>query len=103
MFHSLKNAPTAAGLAATLNCELAAARDYDGDTLKYKWEIIREATELSDGGDLEKRPETLVSFEGKSTEVVELPSAPGAYRIFVYVLDRYNHAATANIPFLIQE
>lgn len=78
-------------------------RDYDGDSLEFKWEIIQEATELSDGGDFEKRPETITEITGKSAEVFDAPDKPGAYRVFVYVLDGNNNAATANIPFYIEE
>ncbi len=81
----------------------ATAHDFDGDTLVYQWEIIREAIELSDGGDHEKRPETIVKYTGNAEETLAIPLVPGAYRIFVYVLDGHNHAATANIPFMIKE
>jgi hypothetical protein len=78
------------------------AHDFEGDTLSYKWEIMQEADNLSDGGDLEERPQTLIKTGGNMREVLDSPKKPGAYRIFVYVLDGHNHAATANIPFLVK-
>jgi hypothetical protein len=81
----------------------ASARDFDGDSLTYNWEIIQEATKLSDGGDFEERPKTIIEIKGKAEEVFNAPEKPGAYRIFVYILDGNNHAATANIPFYIEE
>lgn len=82
---------------------LVAARDYEGDSLTYRWEIVPESNDLSDGGDFEKRPESVLDKIAGPEESFETPKNPGAYRIFVYVLDGKNHAATANIPFFVEE
>ncbi|MFN8208993.1 MAG: glycoside hydrolase family 2 TIM barrel-domain containing protein [Bacteroidales bacterium] len=85
---------------------LVGANDPDNDALTYRWEIMPESTDLKDGGDLESRPGPIA---GLFTEPVgsELefttPETPGAYRIFVYVLDGKGHAATANIPFMVKK
>ncbi len=79
--------------------------DPDGDELVYRWDIKTESTDLGHGGDLESVPQSiegLVSGEGSSVTVAA-PAEPGAYRLFVYVLDGQNHAAHANIPFYIRE
>ena len=70
----------------------------------YKWEILPETTDLSTGGDFESRPETILLHEsGSPVDTLDTPDLPGAYRIFIYVLDRKGHAATANIPFYIEK
>jgi len=81
----------------------AAARDYEGDTLTYKWEIMHESTDLGDGGDFENRPETLLKQEGTSEMKITAPVNEGAYRLFVYVNDGAAHSATANFPFLVKK
>ena len=80
----------------------AAARDYEGDTLNYRWEIMHESTDLGDGGDFESRPETLLNEMGDAEKVIAAPQTEGAYRLFVYVNDGHMHSATANFPFLVK-
>ncbi len=81
------------------------ARDPDGDTLRYRWEIMLESEATQEGGDREQVPMTLagliVSSESDETEV-QAPAEPGAYRLFVYVYDGQGHAGHANIPFLVR-
>ncbi len=84
---------------------LVQASDPDNDSLKYVWEILEEVPveRQSDGGDFEPRPSTI--FKGDSVEDkvnLKAPSEPGEYRLFVYVLDGNESAATANIPFLVK-
>ncbi|MFP4065815.1 MAG: glycoside hydrolase family 2 TIM barrel-domain containing protein [Bacteroidales bacterium] len=75
------------------------------ENLRVRAEIMPEPKELSDGGDFEPRPETI---EGLilSADMQEItfraPEEEGPYRIFIYVTDRHNHAATANIPFYVK-
>jgi hypothetical protein len=82
------------------------AADPDGDTLGYKWEILPEVPveQQSDGGDFEPRPSTCFNQEsGENVMTINAPPKPGEYRLFVYVFDGNNGAATANIPFLVNE
>jgi hypothetical protein len=79
------------------------AHESDSDALSYLWEIMPESTDLGWGGDPEKRPETIVRTDAGPEEIFDSPAQAGAYRIFVYVKDGKNHAATANIPFFVQE
>lgn len=84
---------------------LAVAADPDNDKLTYRWEILPEPTQLSEGGDFEKRPmpvENLIASDNKGKATVKAPAKEGAYRLFVYVTDGNNNVATANIPFYVK-
>jgi hypothetical protein len=80
--------------------------DPDGDALSYHWEVKPESTDKQVGGDFEH---TIDSLEGvidspaTAKTNVTVPDVPGAYRLFVYAYDGNNHAAHANIPFLVKE
>ncbi|MGE4290175.1 MAG: hypothetical protein AB7E36_15930, partial [Salinivirgaceae bacterium] len=72
-------------------------------SLTYIWEILPESTDLGWGGDFETRPETQFIKESDSVETIPAPEISGAYRLFVYVVDNAGNAATANIPFFVEE
>ena len=81
------------------------AKDPDGDSLIYRWQIKPESTETVIGGDFEK---DIADMEGlfvgdrsKSEVSFNAPASPGHYRIYVMVFDGQGHAAHANIPFLV--
>jgi hypothetical protein len=85
---------------------LAVATDPDSDKLSYRWEVMPEPKQLSEGGDFEARPKSmdgLVTFgtDGKAT--LKTPDVEGAYRLFVYVTDGNNNVATANVPFFVKK
>lgn len=71
--------------------------------LNYRWEILHESTDHQDGGDHEDRPDAvsinIVNLEGGA--LMFTAPEPGLYRLFAYVDDGENHAATANIPFKV--
>ena len=79
------------------------SHDYDNDTLKVSYEILPDKPEYwKGGGDFEKRPDTIAKETGlKYTGKISIiaPEDEGAYRVFVYIFDGHNNAATANIPF----
>jgi hypothetical protein len=78
--------------------------DPDMDPVSFRWEILPESTDLGWGGDHESRPGTLLSIETEQSGLeIEVPQAPGAYRLFVYATDTGNRSATANIPFYVKE
>jgi hypothetical protein len=82
------------------------AFDPNGDKLRYRWELLREARKVGEGGDREERPESIgnaitTGSPGKAT--LEAPAKEGAYRLFVFVTDGNNNVATANIPFYVKE
>ena len=76
------------------------------ETLSYHWELLKEVDKKleSDGGDFEPRPETVWHQRvDSSLDRVEFPApAPGAYRLFVLVVDSHGGAATANLPVLVE-
>ena len=86
------------------NLAVLKSSDFENDILNYRWEILPESTDLQDGGDFEKRPAS-VDFTVIASNEGELkfkaPSEKGNYRLFGYVDDAQQHAATANIPFKV--
>ncbi len=82
------------------------ATDPDQDQLSYRWDILPEPIQLSDGGDFEARPKAIEnSVAGNANQnniTFVVPSTEGAYRLFVYVSDGKNKVATANFPFYVK-
>lgn len=79
--------------------------DPDGDSIRYRWEVLREGTDFPYGGNGEKRPPAvpgLISEKNASSIKLTAPSGTGAYRLFVYAYDGNGHWATANIPFWVK-
>jgi hypothetical protein len=76
-----------------------------GDPLTYSWEIMEESSAQSIGGDLEKQPSRLPGLvqDAAANTQLRAPTKPGAYRLFVYVIDRHQKAAYANIPFYVDD
>ena len=79
--------------------------DPENAKLHLEWKIMKEVdeTKKSDGGDFEPTPETVFSSTGKEVRnsLTFTSPAVGEYRLFFYVYDEYNNAATANIPFKV--
>ncbi len=76
-----------------------------GVELQARAEILPEATVLGEGGDYEPRPEPVAGvIDAATAEEISFtaPVSPGPYRLFAYVTDEHNHAATANLPFLVK-
>ncbi|MEJ2157398.1 MAG: glycoside hydrolase family 2 TIM barrel-domain containing protein [Desulfobacteraceae bacterium] len=80
------------------------ASDPEDDPLIYVWELLREPVRLSKGGSHEERPARMAGMvqNGLPSLNLKAPLAAGEYRLFVYVLDRNGHAATANVPFQVR-
>lgn len=80
------------------------ASDPDGESLRYRWEIMRESAATQEGGDPEEVPATLPGLpaNGDAHAVRFTAPAPGAYRLFVYVYDGHGNAGHANVPFLVE-
>ena len=78
------------------------AADAEGDTLVYRWELKPESDATQSGGDFEESIDNLPGMienpAAKESAIVAPP--PGAYRLFIYVLDGQGNAAHANLPFL---
>lgn len=78
--------------------------DFENDEITYSWEVLKESTDLKDGGDREERPESInIEIINNKNGVLQFnaPGTPGNYRLFAYASDGNNHAATANIPFKV--
>jgi hypothetical protein len=81
------------------------ASDPDGDPLTFSWKVMEESKATQSGGDKEEIPRTiegLLETPGKERTAVTTPTAPGAYRLFVYVHDGQGKAGHANIPFMVE-
>ncbi|MFH6602087.1 glycoside hydrolase family 2 TIM barrel-domain containing protein [Maribacter algicola] len=78
-------------------------KDYERDEISYRWEIMPESTDLKEGGDAEERPEAIggLIISQQEGKVTFKSPGKGAYRLFVYASDGHDHAAAANIPFLV--
>ena len=81
------------------------AFDHEGDDLIYKWRLMKEVDERSEGGAFEREPkyvelDIISSNEGRLE--FRAPSGKGEYRIFCYVYDE-EKVANANIPFMVIE
>ena len=81
------------------------AKDPDGDSLVYEWEVREETHDAKEGGDPEAvppaHPEAIVKANGAAVSF-RAPNQPGAYRLFVAVRDGRGGAATANVPFYVK-
>ena len=82
--------------------------DPDGDALRVTWELRPDVADNPNvGGDWEPGVKPLegavvsTSDEGRHA-VLQLPSQPGKYRIFVYAHDGHGNATTANVPLLAE-
>jgi hypothetical protein len=82
----------------------AVIKDFEKDSINFRWEILKEGTKLSDGGDFEPRPESVQINPIIDANGVLKFKAPalGKYRLFVYADDGKNQSATANIPFMVR-
>ena len=90
------------GQAATAS---VAATDPEGDALTYRWEVRKEATILSEGGDDEPEPDVLpglVAPADAADATLTAPAQPGAYRLFITITDGAGSAAHANLPFYVE-
>lgn len=108
-------APTLDGRTATDDIRLQpgqsvpaqiAATDPEGDPLRYVWEVRREQTVLSHGGDDEPETEALPGLAAPTDApetTMTAPEEPGAYRLFVSIYDGAGSAAHANLPFYVEE
>ena len=75
-----------------------------GDPLTVRWQVEAEQSARGSGGSNEPKPPTFsdaVTEGDPSHAKIKAPSVAGAYRICVWVYDRHNGAATANIPFRV--
>ena len=80
-------------------------KDLEGDDLNVRWVVTGEADSYVTGGDKQVAPEEI---EGAIIEAnltgakVKLPAESGIYRVYAYVDDGNNGAATANISLRVK-
>lgn len=83
----------------------ATAEDAENDALSWQWKVFHESTDRKVGGDAEavppEVPGAVVAGEGGSATVTT-PTKPGAYRLFITVLDGKGGACADNIPFFVR-
>jgi hypothetical protein len=100
------HAPGVFSSGAKVRCRVQAS-DPDGDTPAIGWDLRRDVTEDPRvGGDFEPTEPPIpgaVLEAGGATALIQLPSPPGKYRVFVYVRDGHGGAATANAPILARK
>jgi hypothetical protein len=81
--------------------------DREGEDLLYAWDIRAESSDRKTGGDAEARPPSfpaaITTGQGTARVVVEAPSRPGGYRIFVTCTDGSGGAAAHNLPFFVTD
>ncbi len=76
------------------------AREPDGDTMSYVWEILQDPSQATSNMGETRKPRVGNPQKGTAATLnVTAPTTAGQYRLFVYVLDGKGHAGTANIPF----
>ncbi len=84
-----------------IRCSIT-AKDLDSDPITIKWDVRPDvANNPSSGGDFEPAARPLpqsIKEQANQSAVIRVPSTPGSYRIFVYVYNQHNGAATANLP-----
>lgn len=84
---------------------LVAVQDPEKDALTYRWIVRPESQATEVGGDAEVVPEPvpnlIASTPGAKVQVL-MPDKPGAYRLFVDVVDSLGGVGHANIPFYVR-
>ena len=79
----------------------AAAKDPDGDRLKWRWTLLSDTQDYDTIGTGLPMPEgwdgAIVSGQGTPSVAVKLPGG-GTYRLYAYCFDGKGGAAYANIP-----
>ncbi len=77
--------------------------DPDGDPIEYRWVLKPESTATQTGGDPEAEIPDLDGYidDPRAGRTTLVAPPPGEYRLFAYARDGNNHAAHANVPFLV--
>lgn len=78
--------------------------DREQDQLQITWEIRAEAKYAAYAGQGEKEPPPLWNRATGNEQILQfmVPADPGAYRLFVYVVDSKNGTSSANLPFYVE-
>ncbi len=81
------------------------AADPENDPLTFRWVIMKEVGQRSEGGAFEAEPgqvdlQVIADKNGELRFVA--PAETGDYRLFVYLTDGKGKAGTANFPFYVK-
>lgn len=79
--------------------------DPENESLDVEWVLMAEAKSYVTGGDFQKSPPSfsnLIAESGANGAVVKAPNQPGLYRLYAYVRDSAQGAATGNIVFRVK-
>jgi len=90
------------GQKAVLRVEVS---DPNNDPLEYRWVLMNEVVERSEGGAYEEKPDELpinVVKEQPGRLVFTVPQDAGEYRIFSYTYDGKGKVGNANFPFYVK-
>ncbi len=82
-----------------------ASSDPDDKNLHVEWLIFPETSNAKAGGDFESSLQPVLGKFRKRNDTqatFKVPAKEGPYRLFVFVTDRGNKTAYANIPFYVQ-
>jgi hypothetical protein len=90
---------------ARLICRVDATEP-EQQAMTIQWDLRRDvADNPKQGGDREPATppiEGAIVKSDNSEALIQVPTKPDIYRLFVYVLDPQGHAATANVPLLVK-
>lgn len=78
--------------------------DADSDHVKVQWFVFPESSDTKAGGDFESALQPIVGTVSKRKQnsvQITAPKAEGAYRLFVFIVDKDKMTAYANIPFYV--
>jgi hypothetical protein len=82
------------------------ASDPNNNPLTFKWAILKEVKERSQGGAFELEPDTVhidILANANGELRFRSPKDTGDYRIFSYVFNGKNKVGTANVPFYVKK
>ncbi len=80
------------------------ATDPEGEELVVRWSFLKEG-KARGGGDRDPKPDALANVileSGNHHALLRLPKEPGAYRLFVTLVDAHCGSATANVPLQVK-
>ncbi len=80
--------------------------DPNTDLLSFKWVLLKEVAERSQGGAREIEPDSIqlnIISDSESRLTFIAPKEEGEYRLFSYVFDGKGKAGYANVPFFVKK